>query len=162
MKRQKSLVCTRTQHATQAPATCPESVSRDKNRSSVQGLNWLTNKSTMYYQNNIIHWSMSWMLLFPRNKMSDERTCLLTSHALSEISVLYSDLWNTPPYSTREINFSYFLGKILIKKLFWSHYSTRVCRPNFITLPTLQMKFAGKMLLTKFFLYFLTGWSPPL
>ena len=70
--------------------------------------NWLTNKSTMYYQNNIIHWSMSWMLLFPRNKMSDERTCLLTSHALSEISVLYSDLWNTPPYSTREINFSYF------------------------------------------------------
>ena len=47
--------------------------------------NWLTNKSTMYYQNNIIHWSMSWMLLFPRNKMSDERTCLLTSLALSEI-----------------------------------------------------------------------------
>ena len=53
--------------------------------------------------------------------------------------------------------FRNFFGKILIKKLFWSHYSTRVCRPNFITLPTLQMKFAGKMLLTNFFLYFLTG-----
>ena len=53
--------------------------------------------------------------------------------------------------------FRNFFGKILIKKLFWSHYSTRVCRPNFITLPTLQMKFAGKMLLTIFFLYFLTG-----
>ena len=32
------------------------------------------------------------MLLFPKYKMADEGTCFMTSHALSEISVLYYDL----------------------------------------------------------------------